>query len=61
MPSKSSSQHRLMEAVAHDAKFAKKVGIPRRVGKEFAEADEKKGKKALKSTPAPSTTFGYGR
>ena len=32
-----------MEAVAHSAKFAKKVGIPQKVGKDFAEAD--KGKK----------------
>ena len=43
MPSKSSSQHRLMEAVAHNPAFAKKVGIPAKVGKDFAEAD--KGKK----------------
>ena len=32
-----------MEAVAHSAAFAKKVGIPQKVGKDFAEAD--KGKK----------------
>jgi len=32
-----------MEAVAHSPKFAKKVGIPQKVGKEFADAD--KGKK----------------
>lgn len=43
MPSKSASQHRLMEAVAHNPAFAKKVGIPTKVGKEFAAAD--KGKK----------------
>lgn len=42
MPSKSPSQHRLMEAVAHNPKFAKKVGIPQKVGKEFAKADEGK-------------------
>jgi hypothetical protein len=29
-----------MEAVAHNPKFAKKVGIPTSVGKEFAKADE---------------------
>jgi hypothetical protein len=39
MPSKSPSQHRLMEAVAHNPAFAKKVGIPQKVGKEFAKAD----------------------
>jgi hypothetical protein len=43
MPSKSASQHRLMEAVAHNPGFAKKVGIPQSVGKDFAAAD--KGKK----------------
>lgn len=42
MPSKSSSQHRLMEAVAHNPVFAKKTGIPQKVGKEFAKADEGK-------------------
>lgn len=28
-----------MAAVAHDSKFAKKVGVPAKVGKEFNEAD----------------------
>ena len=43
MPSSSKKQHNLMEAVAHNPAFAKKVGIPQKVGKDFAEAD--KGKK----------------
>jgi len=42
MPSKSKAQHNLMEAVAHSPKFAKKVGISQKVGKEFAKADEDK-------------------
>jgi len=42
MPSKSPSQHKLMAAVAHNPAFAKKVGIPTKVGKEFAKADEGK-------------------
>lgn len=42
MPSKSPSQHRLMEAVAHNPAFAKKVGISQKVGKEFAKADKGK-------------------
>jgi hypothetical protein len=42
MPSKSPSQHRMMQAVAHNPAFAKKVGIPQKVGKEFAKADEGK-------------------
>jgi len=41
MPSKSPSQHRLMTAVAHNPEFAKKVGIPQKVGKEFSRADKK--------------------
>jgi hypothetical protein len=42
MPSKSPEQKRLMQAVAHSPKFAKKVGIPVSVGKEFAKADKMK-------------------
>lgn len=38
MPSRSKSQARLMQAVAHSPSFAKKVGISQKVGKEFAAA-----------------------
>lgn len=41
MPSKSLSQHRLMQAVAHSPKFAKKVGVPQSVGKDFVAADKR--------------------
>jgi hypothetical protein len=43
MPSTSKKQHNLMEAVAHNPGFAKKVGIPQSVGKDFSTAD--KGRK----------------
>jgi len=43
MPSKSKSQHRFMEMVAHNPKAAKRVGVAQSVGKEFVSAD--KGKK----------------
>ena len=43
MPSKSPSQARLMAGVAHNPAFAKKVGVPRAVGKEFNQADAKTG------------------
>ena len=43
MPSKSKKQHNFMAAIAHNPAFAKKVGIPQSVGKEFNAAD--KGKK----------------
>lgn len=44
MPSKSAKQHRFMEAVAHNSKFAKKAGVPQSVGKDFAAADKSSGK-----------------
>jgi len=46
MPSKSKAQHDLMQAVANNAEYAKKVGIPQSVGRDFAAADRnKKAKK----------------
>ena len=41
MPSKSDKQKRLMAAVANNPEFAKKVGIPQSVGKEFEREDKK--------------------
>jgi hypothetical protein len=41
-----------MRAAAHDKKFAKKLGIPTSVAKDFVKADKKKGKKALSKLPA---------
>ena len=35
MPYKSAKQKRLMQAVAHNPSFAKKVGIPQSVGRKF--------------------------
>jgi hypothetical protein len=46
MPSTSKKQHNFMAAVANSPKFAKKVGVPQSVGKEFNEAD--KGRKFSK-------------
>lgn len=43
MPSKSAAQARMMAAVAHNPKFAKKVGVPMSVGKDFNQADAKTG------------------
>jgi hypothetical protein len=40
MPSHSKKQHNFMEAVAHSPKFAKKVGVPQSVGKDFSAADK---------------------
>ena len=43
MPSHSPAQARMMAAAAHNPEFAKKVGVPVKVAKEFNQAD--KGKK----------------
>ena len=43
MPSVTKKQHNFMEAVKHNADFAKKVGVPQSVGAEFSRAD--KGRK----------------
>ena len=42
MPSSSKKQHRFMEAIAHNPGFAKKVGVPQSVGKDFFNADKGK-------------------
>jgi hypothetical protein len=43
MPSTSKKQRNFMAAIAHNPAFAKKVGVPQSVGKDFNNAD--KGKK----------------
>lgn len=43
MPSRSQAQHRAMEAAAHDRKTAEEMGIPQKVAREFADADEHSG------------------
>ena len=46
MPAKSAAQKRLMDAAAHNPAFAKKVGIPSKVAKEYSS--ESKGMKFQK-------------
>lgn len=43
MPSTSKKQHNFMEAAAHSKEFASKAGIPQRVARDFARADDKAG------------------
>jgi len=38
MPAKSAKQEKFMQAVANNPKFAKKVGVPTSVGKEFTKS-----------------------
>jgi hypothetical protein len=49
MPAKSAKQEKFMQAVAHNPKFAKKVGVPVTVGQEFTKAGggEMKESKAM--------------
>lgn len=42
MPSKSDKQRRLMEAAAADPEFAKRVGVPQSVAREYRQADRAK-------------------
>ena len=39
MPTVSKKQERFMQAVAHNPAFAKKVGVPTKVGKEFTKLE----------------------
>lgn len=48
MPYKSAKQKRLMQAVAHNPAFAKKVGIPQSVGRKFEAHKSKSKAKALR-------------
>lgn len=41
MPSTSAKQAKFMRAVAHSPKFAKRVGVPQSVGKDYEMADKK--------------------
>lgn len=49
MPSKTPKQKSFMAAVAANPKFAKKVGVAPKVGKEFAMKDKKMGMKKMAS------------
>jgi hypothetical protein len=55
MPSVSAKQEKFMRAVANSPKFAKKVGVPQSVGKEFEMKDMKKsGMAKMTKAEAPS-------
>ena len=44
MPSKTPKQKRTMQAAKHNPAFAKKLGIPQSVAREYVAADKRKGK-----------------
>lgn len=57
MPSKSDKQARTMRAAAHDAGFARRMGIPQDVAREFVHEDDKakgRGKHMRKRAPRKS-------
>ena len=58
MPSTSKKQHNFMAAIANNPSFAKKVGIPQSVGKDFSAADKgktfNKGGATMMSKKAPN-------
>lgn len=56
MPSTSDKQHRFMEKADHDPAFAKKVGVPQKVAKEFVMADI--GRKMAPGKPASKPAKG---
>jgi len=64
MPAKSKEQFRLMQAVAHNPSFAKKVGIKPSVGAEYTQSNV--GKKSYEKLPerlkdgGPSLAIGRG-
>ena len=53
MPSVSKKQHNFMAAIANSPSFAKKVGVPQSVGKDFTTAD--KGRKFSKGGDTMAT------
>ena len=65
MPSVSAKQEKFMRAVANSPKFAKKVGVPQSVGKEFAMKDKemkdmkKMGRGMAKAAMAKKGMKGY--
>ena len=62
MPSKSKAQERTMRAAAHDPEFARKMGIPQDVAREFVEADKQlAGAASGRSRRVSYVSYGMGR
>jgi len=58
MPSSSKKQHNFMAAIANSPSFAKKVGVPQSVGKDFTTAD--KGRKFSKGGDTMASKMNAG-
>ena len=59
MPSTSKKQHNFMAVVANNPAFAKKVGVPQSVGKEFSNADKGRKFKEGGDTMASKMNAGF--
>ena len=59
MPSVSKKQHNFMAAVANNPSFAKKVGVPQSVGKDFSNADKSRKFKEGGDTMASKMNPGF--
>jgi hypothetical protein len=59
VPSVSKKQHNFMNAVAHSPAFAKKVGVPQSVGKDFSTADKSRKFKEGGDTMATKMNAGF--
>ena len=55
MPSKSKKQAKTMRAAAHNPGYAKRMGIPQGVAKDFESADRSIAKKRRKRKAAPAS------
>jgi hypothetical protein len=66
MPTVSKKQERFMQAVANNPKFAKKVGVPTKVGKEFTKSGDTMASKmnpgfmAMMKKKAPAKKMAMG-
>jgi hypothetical protein len=66
MPTVSKKQERFMQAVAHNPKFAKTVGVPTKVGKEFTKSGDTMASKmnpgfmAMMKKKAPAKKMALG-
>ena len=61
MPSTSPKMARMMAGAAHDPAFAKKVGVPQDVAKDFNAADAKTGILRKKRKKGVQADVGAGR
>jgi hypothetical protein len=60
MPSSTKKQADFMKAIANNPKFAKKVGVPQKVGKDFSSADKRTKKFAMGGETGSDAASNFG-